>query len=519
MQYKICFFSLVCFPLLTFAQQGKITGFTDKPLRIEVAAQSDKETYRIIPCGEKGMILFYKSVETAGETSARWYFSFYDQHLQQIWIKSAPIISSLDFKATELTSDTVNLFFEADRKAKNNEINFQILRILIPQGAFILNNGKSPESSTMAFFRVESQKAFIGLNTSENDQVRVMVLDLPTGNVHLFPVGEDGKSTLIYMTVDTSDQVVKSLITKRISKRQTELSLIKQMKDGELVYETHISDYNSGRAFNNAREIRLIKDETLVAGTYTQGLSSKKGSSDETTGFFTSPVVTSIQTSINFYNFLDLKNIRLLLDERDVLNLRKKSMKKNRSDQEYSLDFSILLHDLLYWKGEYILVAETYFPQFHTESFTDYDFYGRPFTNSYSVFDGYRFTGVMVVSFDDQGKLLWDNSMEIRNILTFSLSPKVVLHFNSDEIVMTYLSEGKIASRIIKRNEIIEKTTYSELELSSPNDKLLSETLSQMVFWYDNYFLCSGYQEIRDISKGSNDKRLVFFCNKVRFER
>jgi hypothetical protein len=38
-----------------------------------------------------------------------------------------------------------------------------------------------------------------------------------------------------------------------------------------------------------------------------------------------------------------------------------------------------------------------------------------------------------------------------------------------------------------------------------------------MAWWYDDYFLCSGYQEIRDISKGNNDKRLVFFCNKVRF--
>jgi len=518
-QYRTGLFSLVLIPLLTLAQQHNPADFYDKPLRIEVAAQSDKETYRIIPCGEKGMILFYQSVEAANENSTRWYFFYYDKNLQQVWLKSAPVYSSLDFKTSILTSDTVNLFFEADRKQKKQGVNFQILRIIVPQGMFILNNGQMPESSTMAFFRIIRQKAFIGLNDDENNQVRILVLNLPTGSVQLFPVGEDGKSELIFFSVDTTERVMKSLISKRISKRETQLSLIRQRLDGSLVYETTISNYGSGRLFHQAAEIGIQNEEVLVAGTYTQGITSKKGAPDETTGFFTSPVVTSLQTSVNFYNLLDLKNIRQLLDERDVLSLRKKSMKKNPSGQEFSLDFSVLLHDLLYWEGEYILVAETYFPQYHTESFTDYDFYGRPFTNSYSVFDGYRFTGAMIVSFNEQGKLLWDNSMEIRNILTFSLNPKIALYPGSDEIVIAYLSEGKIASRIIKRNETVEKTTYSEPEFLSSNDKLLSETFGRLVFWYDNYFLCTGYQEIRDISKGSNDKRLVFYCNKIRFER
>jgi len=499
------------------AQPGETNGLTDKPLRIEFPAQSDKETHRIIPCGQKGMMLFYKSVETAGESSVRWIFSFYDRNLELSWVKSAPVISSLDFKDSELVCDTLYLYFEANRKSGNEGITFQILRISLSPGTFILNNGQSPENAAMTAFRILDQEAFIGFNDAVKKEARIMVLELPTGKVRLFPVGEDGKSALVSFSVDTAEHILRSLVEQQLSKRETGLILIRQQTDGSLLSEIPVSNFNSGRNLRQAREISVSKDNLLIAGTYSQGTTSKKGTPEQTTGFFASPVVTRFQPSIQFYNFLDLKNSRHLLDARDVMSLRKKTMKKSRNDQEYSLDMSVLLHGIIRRNGEYILAAETYYPQFHTESFTDYDFYGRPFTSSFSVFDGYRFTGILVVALDAEGRLLWDNSMEIRNILTFSLDPKVTLFFQSDQLILTYLSEGKIASRIVCGNEVRENTSYAELELSSSTDKLLNETFSEMAWWYDDYFLCSGYQEIRDISKGNNDKRLVFFCNKVRF--
>ena len=464
------------------------------------------------------MILFYKSIEAADQTSTRWYFSYYDKNLQQVWVKSAPILSPLEFKASCLTSDTLNLCFEADKKNRNRDVNFQILRVLINRGGFILNNGKTPGLSTISFFQVIGQKGYMGLNDEEKN-AQILLLDLPTGQADLIPLGTKGQSVLSYLTVDPVDMTISALVTKTLSKHASELYLTKQKPDGGFLSETLISNYNSNCTFNLAKTIKVSPDETLITGTYNQGTQSKKGSVNETTGFFASPVISTIQTSMNRYNFLDLKNIRQLLSERDILNLRKKSIKKNRSEQEYSLDFSLFLHEIIVWDEQYILVAETYYPQYHTESFTDYDFYGRPFTNTYTVFDGYRFSGVLVASFDKQGKLLWDNAMDIRNILTYSLEPKVSVDRVGDEMVLSYLTEGKIASAIMKGPELIEKTSFSELELMTVNDKRLAETNSQMVPWYDEYFLCYGYQEIRDITKGINDKKWIFFCNKVRFDR
>ena len=509
---------MVWLPFIIVGQQRESNGFTDKPLRIEIKAYSDRETYRIIPCDSTGMILFFKSIELTSDNATRWYFIYYDQNLLQVWMKSAPIHSELTFNKVYRTHDTLNFYFEANKKAKNREINFQILRVVLRNGSLILNNGKTPGSSSMAFFQVDCDYAFLGLN-SEGALAQIMVMNLPTGKVKLIPLLEGDQSSLISMTFNSSEKVLSALITKRLSKRNSELYLIRMKSDGTRISEIKLSNYSSDRRLTDMKEIMVSQNEALIAGSYIQSPKKKKSQKDKRTGIFSTHIGTNLQSPINFYNFLDLKNIRQLLSERDILSLRKKSMKKKRPDQEYSLDFSLLLHDIIHWKNQYLLVSETYFPQFHTESFTDYDFYGRPFTNSYSVFDGYRFTGAILTAFDGEGKLVWDNAMSIRNIITFSMEPKVSVYFFRDEIVLAYLSEGRIASRIIKGPEIMEKTSYSELELMSPNEKLLGESNSMMVHWYDEFFLCYGYQEIRDISKSGNDKRLVFFCNKVRFDR
>ena len=509
---------LLWFPCLISGQRQEPFTVTDKPLRIEIPAQSDKETYRIIPCGSAGMILFYKSVEVTTDNSTRWYFTFYDRNLQKIWVKSAPILSTLEYRDVSIGESTLYLYFESDKKNRNREVNFQILRIALQTGSFILNNGKTPDQGVMLSFEVVGHKAFIGLNNDE-DKPALLIMDLPTGKPSFIPLMPSDESTILHCSVDPITTNIFLLISKILSKRNAELYLCSYQPDGTRQFETKVANNNLTYEFTNVTEIRASETETLIAGTYSVSPVSKKAKEVESTGLVVAPFISVVQKSIDYYNFLDMKNIRQLLSEQDMLSLRKKSMKKSRSDQKYSLDFSLLLHDILPWKDQFIVSAESYNPQYHTESFTDYDFYGRPFTNTYSVFDGYRFTGIIMAAFDKEGKMMWDNAMSIKNLLSFTLEPKVTLFPSEDEIILTYLSEGKIACRIIQDSETIETTSFSELELMSTNDKLLAESKSRMVHWYGEYFLCSGYQEIRDISKGGSDKRVVFFCNKVKFDR
>ena len=109
-RYDLLAAFLFWYPWMISGQHQEPCRVTDKPLRIEIAAQSDKETYRIIPCGSAGMILFFQSIEVTTDYSTRWYFTFYDRNLQKIWVKSAPILSSLHYRDVAVREDTFYLY-------------------------------------------------------------------------------------------------------------------------------------------------------------------------------------------------------------------------------------------------------------------------------------------------------------------------------------------------------------------------------------------------------------------------
>ena len=79
-------------------QENTMASVYERLLRVEINAKSDDETYKLIPCGEKGVILFYKSIEIVDQEKVKWYFSFYSKDLQLLWTKSIGLVNALEYK-------------------------------------------------------------------------------------------------------------------------------------------------------------------------------------------------------------------------------------------------------------------------------------------------------------------------------------------------------------------------------------------------------------------------------------
>jgi hypothetical protein len=505
----------------TSGQAKSPSNNDDKPLRVEIKVKSDNETYRVIPCGTSGALMFFKSLEAVENTRTKWYFSLYDKNLQQVWVKSLPVLNELEYKIFSLNHDTLALLFQLPGKGKGTEYNFLIARLMLSRGGFILNTGRFPDNSSTDQFEITGQKAFIALNVKDESS-RIMVADLVSGVAKTFALSGNTASSVASFFVDSLNLQVMAAIKKQSLKNKNDCYLVKFDISGNLLSETLISTITDDRYLQEVSFIPVKQDEIVLFGSY--GTSSGKHESNpnkvqgEATGYFYSRVENNQQKTIEFFNFLELKNARSLLDEKEIATLRKKALKKNREISDFSIDFKLLLHPIIRDKDKFIVSSEVYHPQYHSENFTDFDFYGQPFTNSYTVFDGYRFTNAILAEFDKDGNLLWDNNMEIRNLITFDLSPKVNTYFSEGNLVLTYLSDGKIASKIIHGDNVVEKLDYSSFDLAYPDDKLISETKGRMDYWYGNYFLCYGYEDIKNVALDGNNKRLVYYFSKMKFE-
>jgi hypothetical protein len=503
------------------AQHPSGSNYADKPLRIEIPARSVNETYRIIPCGTNGIIVFFRSQEAADEARTNWYFTCYDTNFQQLWVKSVPLYNDQDYRFHQKGSDTTALLFVHTGKTRNTENAYEILRIVPQNGTLILNTGKLEIGDVVEVFRVHKGRAWLGVN-SKGLAGKIVTISLKEGINKNFALGNGSQISVLWLLPDTLSVTVSAIVSRQVSKKSIEYYLVRYDTNGLIRREVLINTQTNDRTLNRVTVTKPDNGIELLLGIYGQGVaasSQKNPSTGESTGLFGVSITNGVQKAINFYNFLELKSADAIVGENDIMALKKKALKKKKSLTEYSLDFSVLLHETIFFNDQSILTAEIYSPQYHTESFTDFDFYGRPYTNSYSVFDGYRFFNAIVAGFDTQGKLLWDNNIEIRNLVSLDLSPKVVTYPNGKELMLCYVSDGKIGSKIIQGNDVIEKLDFTTLDGLYPDDKVLAETKGLLSYWYGNYFLSYGYQEIKNIALENNNKRLVFYFSKLRFEK
>jgi hypothetical protein len=505
--------------LCSYSQVVPEADIADLPLRIEIPAQSVNETYKTIPVGKTGMIIYYRSLEIADQGKINWYFALYDTNLQQVWVKPVPIPQEHNVISYDHFSDTLAMLFVPAGKSKSSDDRFEILRIIPKPGILMLNTGKSEAQSEFVDFSIRNDRAWIGVNL-RGQPGKIITIKLNSGVSRDFALGAGSSLSVKYVHADSVACTVTAVVSRQMSKKNNEYFFVSYDTLGKLLREVMIGSQADERVLTNFRIRYFMQGTTMVAGSYCQGTVKSTQKDDqypETTGLFCCIIKDGKQQACNFYNFLEFKNAESFIGEKDVMNLKKKALKKNKSLNEYSLDFQVVMHELMSYKGQFLLTSEVYAPQYHSETFTDFDFYGRPYTNSYSVFDGYRYSNAIIASFNENGNLVWDNTIELRNFLSMELRKNVVCFPSGSHFVLLYSSEGMIGSKIISENSVIEKTDFSPIDLMYPEDKLVTETKGKVQYWYGNFFIVSGFQEIKNIAREAGNKRLVFYFSKLQF--
>jgi hypothetical protein len=161
-------------------------------------------------------------------------------------------------------------------------------------------------------------------------------------------------------------------------------------------------------------------------------------------------------------------------------------------------------------------MAEAYEPEYHTMTQMVYDYYGRAIPSTYSVFDGYRYTNAFMAAFDSNGTMKWNNGMEMRDILTTYLNRKMNFFPDQSEIVLFYNANAKIAFKTINKDVVVDATSFTPIAPKRLTDQYVSEYLGEIIPWYSDYFLVSGYETVRNNNLEEN-RRNVFYLSKLAF--
>ena len=526
------------------------------PLRLEIPAPVGSDPFNYVTAGKYGVCIFYPTINETDKDSITWSILMVDENLKESWRKQVPLHEDVTFLKSLSTNEAIYLLFHDTKRKKDGNI---FVFMILPRLKIITEHkGIIPEKAEVVDFEVSHNTAFIGFNNRKG-QPGIIGFSLVTGEKRTYDITAEKDALLLDISIDTARRDIFATYKVQFSSSRNRLYVNQYNSPGALVKTHDFTEQAEQRNFNSAQYIPLGEGRGIVAGTYGFNVSSNRrqydyydyyynryyynyyspyymrqsnydANEDKTPvsdGYYTAKVNNGIAENIKYYNFANFTNAFKYITDPSALRVKTKPAKKtdkseenapsdNTSDNERTMNLRLLTHDVMSNNGQFIITAEAYSPEYHTNTQMSYDYYGRAFPTSYQVFDGFRYSHAFVAGFDSSGMMLWNNGMEMRDILTKYLNRKLNSLFINDEIILYYNANNKVAFKTIKGSNVVENTTYTTLAPKRATDQHLDEYLGTIQYWYDDYFIATGYESIRNNYLETN-KRNVFYLSKMAF--
>jgi len=505
---------------LVLLSAGTAAQSDNQPLRIELEARANTEPYRVVPMGEKGFLVLFKTNEFEDRNNRKWAFGLYNTQMELQWQFIHPILRNHEYGAFAQHENEVSILFFDPRTT--TESNLQILTIIPGEKQHKLVEGTVDRRFDLVRFARHKNHCFIGMNSK--NACKAYRIHVHSGDLQPLEFNPDGGRYIENINIDTLSGDLVILTSLRNERRRNALYLHRFDENGnEKSFKSLLKNENRKMA-TSAQYLVIDENRSLVLGSYTSNPPRRSSSGfdpegNKSNGFFKVLIDNRDKAPLaDFYNFGDLANlenyIRGTIAERQQRAARRWFSRKGAGNLEHHL----VIHNIQQQNGAFLLAGEAFTPDYRTVTTIAYDYYGRPVPRSYSVFDGYRYSHAVVVAFDENGHLLWDNGMEMINIRTFDLSPKLVMYNDDDGLALAYNHDGKIAWKLIREKKTVVNISYANIETKYSKDRVGNEQSSTLVHWYDHYFLAAGYQTIINNYLPENNRRSIFYVNKIAFD-
>ena len=537
------------------------TAFTSwaqsrNPLRLEIPSPAGSDPFNYVTAGKYGICVFFPTVSQSGKDSISWSFMMTDDQLKEKWHKMVPLHEDVTFLKSLSTKEAVYLLFHDTKR--NNGGNIFVFMIIPRLQVITMHRGNIPEKAEVVDFEISKDVAFIGYN-NRKEQPGITGFSLVNGEIRNYNITAEKDALLLDISIDTARQDIYATYKIQFSSSRNRLFVNQYNSAGTLEKTFDFSEQAEKKNFNSAQYIPMGQGNGVLAGTYGFNVTSARrqydyydnyynryyynyyspyysrqpdydANEDKTPvsdGYFTSTVKSGIAGKIKYFNFSGFNNAYKYITDPNALRVKARPVKKKEkssenepsdveADNDRTLNLRLITHEVLIDKGQFIIIAEAYSPEYHTNTQMSYDYYGRAYPTSYQVFDGFRYSHAFIAGFDSSGSMVWNNGMEMRDIITKYLNRKLNCLFEGDEAVLYYNANNKVAFKTISGSTIVENTSYTTLTPKRSSDQPLDEYLGTIEHWYDNYFIATGYQTIRNNNLESN-KRNVFYISKMAF--
>ncbi|MBQ2055617.1 MAG: hypothetical protein II489_04900 [Bacteroidaceae bacterium] len=454
--------------------------------RVEFPYREYKDTYTT-PMGEYGVLeqMFDKKTQD----DKRWFkIQHYNTNLKLVATDSMLISKDMELYTCESDREICySILRESDDSFLIVAYNTNTHKTNVVEGEYT-------HKGSMHSLCIEN--GYLVFSSTQKKIERIGIVNLKNGDTKYSDIHIDGvrdkkifilENTIIDGEINSLVKVEENVYLMRFGldgSTRSRILLTKNMKE----YICNASVSKSGGKY-------------FLTGTYTN---KKEGMAQ---GIYFTQLEGDKFKFIKFYNFLNLKNFTEYMSSKKKAKVERRKEKAEKNGKEYSLNYHIASHKIMSENGYYYYLGEAYYPTYTTTR--------DGFGGVYATFNGYFYTHAVLVKFDNQGNIVWDNcfKMEPRE------KPFFVKAFVSASLkgnnVSTVFTDGKRLTSKLFRNsdgEVVKDRNTEILETIGDGESIKRARYTDSMHWYDENFIVHGNQTVKN-SK-TNERRRVRYISK-----
>ncbi len=478
-------------------------GQVDQLARYEISLgdKDENDPYQVTSLAEDG-ILIYRRVLGKGQEDLLELIKV-DTTLKENW---RGYISTQKILRVSHVKPKDNLVFILLKAGFTVSGDFQVIAVNIQDGTYGVYTIKNLIPFNPTDFVVTSQGVMIG--GYFNYRPLVLFYSFTTQRAKILPgfYNERGELNQI-KTYDNG--TVDVIVSANNFERKKCLWIRNYNEEGDLVKTTVLEpEINKNLIFG--RSVKMMNDEQVVAGVY----GSKNV--EYSRGIFVAEINPVGEYSINYYNFGDLQNFFSYMKAKRERRVKERIERRKVKGKRIRFNYRFLVHEVVPYGDQYVMLGEAFYPRY---TYTTGRGYGL--LRDERIFEGYQYTHAVVIGFDSQGKLKWDNSFEINDVKTMELQQFVKISPTDSRMVLLYVYDNLIRSKIIKDNQVLEGKTEDVIKSSYKKVVIKEKDIesSKLDYWYTEHFFASGIQLVKiPVSAREEVYRRVFFINKLKYQ-
>ena len=490
---KLRSYDLLLFSFLLFSFLPSAFSQTNPPLRIELECAKDQQDYKFVSLEKQGVAVFYKSAALTADT-AQWVFIQHDTNLVRTHLYKIKLPNQCQYFSADFSDNKLYLFLQkpAQKKDKKDSLKNYLLEWNVTTSRFQLYDLQNYSSPFVSYIKVKDD--FLFMVTDEQKNKSITFYNYLTHAKQTFQVVDEEITNIESFGIDTLEK--RTFFCMFLKNRKGARAELFITDYSGTIKERAVLPHYEDMVYNSAKIALVGKDSLLFVGGFSN--SKEKKPQGCYSGIFTMLYSKNRFSKRNSYPFGAL--------------LAKDSVFKTKNLTESNLISH--LH-ITQYNGKIFAISEFFYPQYQyiTSSYRNYGYYGyEPPTQTFS---GFLFTNAYISEFNAQGLLLQEWYFPVLDVLTKYLYHLVDVYQDTDNnSLFYYVNNDNIVSQFIHGKQLLSPQTAIPIDLAHKTDILEYSSNVFMQHWYNNKFLLSGYQYIKNQQRGKG-KRYLFFINKL----